>query len=49
LPRVAARKYLLRHPPSHPEEVYLTPDRQYLRIAPSEAYIKKGVFRTFCQ
>jgi hypothetical protein len=47
LPRVAARKYLLRHPPPHPEEVYLTKDRQYLRIAPSEAYVRKAYFEFF--
>jgi hypothetical protein len=47
LPRVAARKYLLRHPPPHPEEVYLTQDRQYLRIAPSEAYVRKAYFEFF--
>src|SRR5262245_35670767 len=47
LPRVAARKYLLRHPPPHPEQVYLTQDRQYLRIAPSEAYIRKAYFEFF--
>src|SRR5262245_60827194 len=47
LPRVAAKKYLLQHPPPHPEEVYLTKDRQYLRIAPSEAYIRKAYFEFF--
>src|SRR5215831_11074627 len=47
LPRVAARKYLLRHPPPHPEQMYLTQDRQYLRIAPSEAYIRKAYFEFF--
>jgi hypothetical protein len=47
LPRVAARKYLLRHPPPRPEQVYLTQDRQYLRIAPSEAYIRKAYFEFF--
>ena len=47
LPRVAARKYLLRHPPPHPEEVYLTQDRQYLRIAPSETYLRKAYFEFF--
>jgi hypothetical protein len=47
LPRVAARKYLLRHPPPHPEEVYLTKDHQYLRIAPSEAYVRKAYFEFF--
>jgi glycosyltransferase 2 family protein len=47
LPHVAAKKYLLRHPPPHPEEVYLTQDRQYLRIAPSEAYIRKAYFEFF--
>ena len=47
LPPVAAKKYLLRHPPPHPEEVYLTRDRQYLRIAPSETYIRKAYFEFF--
>jgi hypothetical protein len=47
LPPVAARKYLLRHPPSHPEEVYLPKDRKYLRIAPSEAYVRKAYFEFF--
>jgi hypothetical protein len=47
LPLVAARKYLLRHPPSDPEEVYLTKDRQYLRVAPAEAYIRKAYFEFF--
>src|SRR5215472_15436158 len=47
LPRVAARKYLLRHPPPHPEQMYLTQDRQYLRIAPSEVYIRKAYFEFF--
>src|SRR5215472_3620828 len=47
LPRVAARKYLLRHPPSDPEEVYLTKDRQYLRVAPAEAYTRKAYFEFF--
>jgi hypothetical protein len=47
LPRVAAKKYLLRHPPPHPEEVYLTRDRQYLRIAPSETYVRKAYFEFF--
>jgi len=47
LPRVVARKYLLRHPPPDPEEVYLTKDRQYLRIAPSEVYIRKAYFEIF--
>jgi hypothetical protein len=47
LPPVAAKKYLLRHPPSHPEEVYLTRDRQHLRIAPSETYVRKAYFEFF--
>ena len=28
LPLLAAKKYLIRHPPPNPEDVYLTPDRQ---------------------
>src|SRR5262249_23046758 len=47
LPRVAAIKYLLRHPPSDPEEVYLTKDRQYLRVAAAEAYSRKAYFEFF--
>jgi hypothetical protein len=47
LPPVAAKKYLLRHPPPHPEEVYLTKDRQYLRIAASETYVRKAYFEFF--
>jgi hypothetical protein len=47
LPHVAAKKYLLRHPPPDPEEVYLTEDRQYLRVAPAEAYIRKAYFEFF--
>jgi hypothetical protein len=44
LPKVAARKYLLRHPPSDPDAVYLTPDRKYLRVAAAETYIRKAFF-----
>jgi hypothetical protein len=47
LPPVAAKKYLLRHPPPHPEQVYLTQDRHYLRIAPSETYVRKAYFEFF--
>jgi len=47
LPRVAAIKYLLRHPPLDPDEVYLTKDRQYLRVAAAEAYIRKAYFEFF--
>jgi hypothetical protein len=47
LPHVAAKKYLLRHPPANPDEVYLTKDRQYLRVAPSEVYIRKAYFEFF--
>jgi hypothetical protein len=47
LPRVAARKYLLRHPPSNPEEVYATKDHQYLRVAAAEAYARKAYFEFF--
>jgi len=47
LPKVAARKYLLRHPPSDPDAVYLTPDRKYLRAAAAETYIRKAFFEFF--
>jgi hypothetical protein len=47
LPPLAARKYLLRYPPSNPEEVYLTPDHQYLRVAAAETYIQKALFEFF--
>src|SRR5262249_42659356 len=33
--------------PPHPEQMYLTQDRQYLRIAPSEVYIRKAYFEFF--
>jgi hypothetical protein len=47
LPPVAAKKYLLRHPPPHPEQVYLTQDHQYLRIAAAETYVRKAYFEFF--
>jgi hypothetical protein len=47
LPPLAARKYLLRYPPSNPEDVYLTPDHQYLRVAAAETYIRKALFEFF--
>jgi hypothetical protein len=47
LPVLAAKKYLLRHPPLDPEKVYLTPDRQHLRIAEREAYIRRAFFELF--
>jgi hypothetical protein len=40
LPLAAAKKYLMRHPPRAPEEVYLTEDRKHLKVAASEAYIR---------
>jgi hypothetical protein len=47
LPPLAARKYLLRHPPSDPDAVYLTPDRKHLRVAAAETYIRKAFFEFF--
>jgi hypothetical protein len=47
LPPLAAKKYLLRHPPPNPEEVYLTEDRRYLRVAAAETYIRKAFFEFF--
>jgi hypothetical protein len=44
LPAVAARKYLLQHPPLNPENIYLTEDRRYLRVASTETYIRKAFF-----
>jgi len=44
LPRVAALKYLQRHPPSDPDAVYLTPDRKSLKIAALETYVRKAFF-----
>jgi hypothetical protein len=42
LPAAAAKKYLMRHPPLAPEEVYLTEDRKHLKVAASETYIRKA-------
>src|SRR5262249_50546062 len=47
LPRVAAKQHLLRHPPSDREEVYLTKDRQHLKVAAAEAYTRKAYFEFF--
>jgi hypothetical protein len=47
LPPVAAKKYLLRHPPPDPAAVYFTPDRRYLRVAAAETYIRKAFFEFF--
>ena len=47
LPPIAAKKYLLRHPPANPDEVYLTQDHLYLRVAASETYIRKAYFEFF--
>jgi len=44
LPRVAALKYLLRHPPPDPDSVYLTPDRKHLKVAAAETYVRKAFF-----
>jgi hypothetical protein len=47
LPTVAAKKYLIEHPPSNPDDVYLTSDHQYLRVAAAERYIRKAFFEFF--
>ena len=47
LPMVAAKKYLIEHPPSDPDHVYLTPDHQFLRVAPAEIYIRKAFLELF--
>lgn len=44
LPPIAAKKYLLRHPPPDPEVVYLTSDRQYLKSTANETYVRKAFF-----
>jgi hypothetical protein len=44
LPAVAAKQYLLRHPPANPETVYLTSDRKYLTVAAAETYVRKAFF-----
>jgi hypothetical protein len=44
LPLVAAKKYSIRHPPRNPEDIYLTPDHRYLRVAAAESYIRKAFF-----
>jgi hypothetical protein len=44
LPPTAAKKYLLRHPPSNPDAIYLTADHKYLRLAAAELYIRKAFF-----
>jgi hypothetical protein len=47
LPTLAARKYLLRHPPSDLDAVYLMPDRKHLGVAAAETYIRKAFFEFF--
>jgi hypothetical protein len=42
LPLAAAKKYLLRNPPTNPEIVYVTPDRKYLNVAAAETYVRKA-------
>jgi ABC-type multidrug transport system fused ATPase/permease subunit len=42
LPETMAKKYLLRHPPTDPEAVYLTADRKYIRAGVTETYKKKA-------
>lgn len=42
VPPTAAKKYLLRHPPADPDQVYLTPDRQYLKTQALETYTRKA-------
>jgi hypothetical protein len=47
LPPLAAKKYLLRHPPSNPDAVYLTADHKYLRLVAAETYVRKAFFEFF--
>jgi hypothetical protein len=47
LPILAAKKYLLRHAPLNPDEVYLTPDHRYLQVAAAETYLSKAFFEFF--
>jgi len=42
LPALAARKYLIRHPPAEPDKVYLTEDHKYLKVAAGETYVRKA-------
>jgi hypothetical protein len=42
LPLTAAKKYLSMHPPPHPEAIYLTEDRNYLKMSAAETYIRKA-------
>jgi hypothetical protein len=47
LPPTAARLYLIRHPPDRPEEVYQSADRQSLKSAAAETYVRKAFFEFF--
>jgi hypothetical protein len=47
LPALAARKYLMRHPPAAPDKIYLTEDRKHLKVAAAETYIRKAFFEFF--
>jgi hypothetical protein len=47
LPILATKKYLLRHPPPSPAQVYLTPDHQYVQVAAAETYLRKAFFEFF--
>src|SRR5262249_44189801 len=40
VPDIAAKQYLLRHPPSDPHSVYLTEDREHLRVGVADRYKK---------
>jgi len=42
VPNVVAKSYLLRHPPKDPDAVFLTPDRNHLRIGAAETYKRKA-------
>jgi hypothetical protein len=45
----AARKYLTRHPPADPDEVYLTEHHKYLKVAAAETYVRKAFFEFFAR
>jgi hypothetical protein len=47
VPEVVAKKYLLRHPPANPEDVYLTRTRNNLRTGAAETYKRKAFLEFF--
>ena len=42
LPQMAAQKYVLQHPPSPSEDIYLTPDHTLMKPRARETYIRKA-------